>query len=438
MPPIATADVHASRGSVAAEPALRFPTFEGLRALCALAVLAFHAATLTGLITGERTTTVAGRWMQHLNVGVSIFFVLSGFLLFRPFVAAHLAGASPPAVGRYLRRRLVRIFPAYWLALAVSTPLLHLRLGDWWGHVRYYGLLQIYWGDTVLGGLVQAWSLCTELSFYLFLPLWAAALARVGGSVERRIRAQYVGCAVLYASGLVFRAGLRAGDHAVGYAWLPANTDLFALGMALAVAHAAASARGRPPDGLARTIGDLPGAAWIAALCCYGAVVALRYPYGFDPPTVVQEVGRQLLFGLVAVLVVAPGVFGPQGRGLVRRVLRWRPLWAVGVVSYGVYLWHLTLMERLVTHLGGRRAGGVVVRFPSWWGLTAASTVAAVAVAGASWFVLERPLLRWARRRGTPAPPGPPNRAISPDVLRSRPESAPARVREPGRGEERT
>jgi peptidoglycan/LPS O-acetylase OafA/YrhL len=120
-------------------------------------------------------------------------------------------------------------------------------------------------------------------------------------------------------------------------------------------------------------------------------VVSLRYPDGFDPPAVSQEVLRQLLFGLVAGLVVAPGVFGPQDHGLVRRLLRWRPLAAAGIVSYGIYLWHLTVMIEL------DRPGSLLAP-ASWLSLTIGTAVIATAVATVSWFVVERPLLRRVRR----------------------------------------
>lgn len=371
--------------------ATRFPTFEGLRALCALGVLVFHAGSSTGLTTGPGAATDdLASWVQHLNVGVSVFFVLSGFLLFRPFVLAHLADLAPPPTGSYLWRRLVRIYPAYWLALAGAVVLVDVDLGGGWSTLRYAALIQIYWGDTVLGGLTQAWSLCTEVSFYLFLPLWAAALRRTTGSVTRRVRVHSAALVVLYLVGVSVRAQLRAGDHALGYATLPANADLFAIGMALAVASAAATVRGRPPGGLARTVGDLPAASWAAALCCYAGVVALRYPFGFDPPTVAQEVLRQVLFGLIAGLLVAPGVFGAQDRGLIRRLLRGRPLVWAGVVSYGVYLWHLTVIDRLLQWRTFVGRGGLVA-------LIGLATVVSVAVASASWLGVEAPLLRRAR-----------------------------------------
>lgn len=380
-----------------AAPVVRFPTFEGIRALCAFGVLAYHAGTFTG-VTWGRDASVGGLgpWIQHLNVGVSIFFVLSGFLLFRPFVLAHLAGTARPRIRSYLWRRMVRIYPAYWVALFLSTLILDLNLGDWWGHVRFYGLIQIYWGDTVLGGLVQAWTLATEVSFYLFLPVWVLVFCRGGGSLAQRVRRQYAGLAVLYATGLLVRGLLRAGDHSIGYGTLAANCDLFAIGMALAVASAAAQVRGRAPGGLARTVGDQPGIAWLAAACCYAGVVSLRYPYGFDPPSVSQEVGREILFGFVAALVVAPGVFGRQDQGALRRALRWKPLVGAGIVSYGIYLWHLTVMIEL-------DEPGSFISPPSFASLTLWTAVIATAVATVSWFAIERPLLRRVRRPRRPA-----------------------------------
>lgn len=378
----------------------RFPTFEGLRALCALAIVAFHAGTFTGL-TGPGGSA-AGAWVRHLNVGVSVFFVLSALLLYRPFVVAHLRDEAGPRLLPYLARRAVRIYPAYWAALFVTAVVLDQAvLGDWWGKLRFYSLTQIYWGDTALGGLPQAWSLCTEVSFYLVLPAWAALVARVGGSAERRRRAHLLGCLAWYVGGLGFRAALRAGDHALGYAWLPANTDLFALGMVLAVVSAGATTGTREPGGLWRTLGEWPAVAWLAALCTFWAVTEMGFPFEFlQTPTVGEELGRQVLFGVIAVLLVAPGVVGPQDQGVVRRLLTARPLWALGVVSYGIYLWHISVLVEVDDRL--RPAPGVdgVAGVSSWWALVAVSTVIATVVAAASWFALERPTIRWVRRIG--------------------------------------
>ena len=166
-----------------------------------------------------------------------------------------------------------------------------------------------------------------------------------------------------------------------------------------ATASAAASVRGREPTGLLHSIAQAPGLAWVAAVCVYGVLVSMRFPSGVDAPSVFQEVTRQALFGLIAALVVTPGVFGPQDRGVVRAALRWRPLVAVGVVSYGVYLWHLTVMAEL-------DEVGSFISPVSFVSLTFWSVVFSVVLAAVSWFVLERPVMEAVRRRQRAARPG--------------------------------
>ena len=113
-------------------------------------------------------------------MGVAFFFVISGFLLYRPFLAARFAG--PPArraIRDYARRRVLRIVPAYWVALTVlaaTVGLCGVFTGDWW---VYYGFLQNTRLSTTLCGIGAAWSLAIEASFYVALPLWALLMARL-------------------------------------------------------------------------------------------------------------------------------------------------------------------------------------------------------------------------------------------------------------------
>lgn len=376
--------------AAAGATAFRFPCCDGLRAIAAGAVLVFHAATLTG-----RTAAGSGAdYLVHLDVGVAVFFVLSGFLLYRPYALAHLTGGRRPATGRYLLRRAVRILPAYWVALAVTALAFDqvdvAGAGSW---AILAGLLQIYSVDHFFDGLVQAWSLCTEVSFYVFLPVWGASMARVGGTVARRVRAQAAGLAALVAASVAFKVAILALDTSLGYAWLPAWLDVFALGMGLAVASAAAAVR-RSEGAVGATLGAAPGLTWLAAGCLFWSLCQLDLPLGFDPIGTGHYLARQSLAGLVAVLLVAPAVFGAQDRGAVRRFLRSRPLVLLGLVSYGVFLWHLTWVVDAV-----RRAGeaGDPPRFLPVLAATAAGTLL---TATASYVAVERPLLGWARRAG--------------------------------------
>jgi peptidoglycan/LPS O-acetylase OafA/YrhL len=94
----------------------RFALFDSLRGLAAIAILTFHVFSLTGAmdkpVVGDTVAVLGPR-------SLILFFVISGFLLYRPYVAARADGRPGPRMSRYLRRRALRIIPAYWLALTV-------------------------------------------------------------------------------------------------------------------------------------------------------------------------------------------------------------------------------------------------------------------------------------------------------------------------------
>jgi len=131
---------------------------DGMRAIAALSVLTTHAAIVSGAINQAHWGNIVNR----LEIGVALFFLLSGFLLYRPFVASRYDGRPRPRLRKYARRRALRIVPAYWFALTMLTILLSLPgvfTHDWW---VYYGFAQIYRPEWVLGGIKPAWSLCVE------------------------------------------------------------------------------------------------------------------------------------------------------------------------------------------------------------------------------------------------------------------------------------
>ena len=152
----------------------RFPLMDSLRAIAALSVFVYHLA----FVLGWFDEGLAGRYLRELNLGVSIFFVLSGFLLYRPFVAARVEGEPSPALVPYAIRRVARIVPAYWVALtiiAIWLPVSGVFTAE--GIVTYYGFLQAYDPDTITGGIGQAWTLTVEVSFYILLPILALGAA---------------------------------------------------------------------------------------------------------------------------------------------------------------------------------------------------------------------------------------------------------------------
>jgi peptidoglycan/LPS O-acetylase OafA/YrhL len=386
----------------------RFPCFDGLRAIAAGAVVLLHVGLISGFTFREAGGL--GPYLARGEAGVYLFFLISGYLLYRPFVAARFDHAAAPGLRSYARRRALRIIPAYWVALTILTVVFDTRhrndissLGD---VIVYYGFLQIYFQSTVVGGLQQAWSLCTEMSFYLFLPLWALAMRRTlrrGENVGRAARAELFGLAILYVIGIAARWLVVRSlpttnvpvDHRLD--WLPMNADLFALGMGLAVVREWAL-RHRERVRAIDIVGGHPALCWaLAALSYWTVSTRCGLPLGPGADSHGQWMARQFLYAATAFFLLLPAVFGPQDQGLVRRLLRSRTMIAGGLISYGVYLWHEGVLD---VWMNARDIKPFLGSFPS---LLAVTVLGSVVLAIISYVVVEKPALarRWpARSRG--------------------------------------
>ena len=386
----------------------RFPLLDGVRALAALSIVLLHVADGTGFAR----TSALGAFTARMDAGVALFFVLSGFLLYRPFVAARLAARPVPSPARYLRRRLLRIVPAFWLALLVMGALgwIEVLNGNWW---RYFGFVQNLSLETVLGGIRPAWSLCVEMSFYLVLPLWALGAARLlrGRPRPTQIRAEAVALGVVAVASLALRAAFFRSDR--GSLWLvtlPAFLDWFAVGMGLALASAALAGR-EPRIALVRR----PWLAWAAAAACFAVVcLVVPLPRGLVAArTVGDHLAQHVLYIAVGALVALPGIFGirPDAERASRAIARFlgHPVMAwLGLVSYGIFLWHQPFLDQLLLHdVPGRAPALPFV-------VTLVITLAgAIAIAAASYYLVERPFLALKDRPRRGAPAAAPARSIA-------------------------
>jgi peptidoglycan/LPS O-acetylase OafA/YrhL len=380
----------------------RFPLVDSLRAIAALCGLLTHTAVAAG-VSGNPHSALTP-YAQRLDVGVAIFFLISGLLLYRPFVAARFRGSRAPAVGPYAWRRLLRIAPGYWLALTVTalwvgTSAYELGVFSSSGFPTYYLLLQTYRGRTLSGGLVQGWTLTIEITFYAFLPLYAWAmrrLARRGGrDAGSVLRSEVIGLVVLVIVSEAWKAVVLGGQspHQVvitpALDALPSFLDQFALGMGLAVVSAWIEQRGSAPRWVER-FDRAPGLSWaFAAVAFY--LVSKRIgisPRFFAPMGRWQYLGREWLYAAVAFGLLLPAVIGDQRRGLPRRVLSLRVLAWLGVISYGIYLWQTTVLAQLQRWNFGAHS---IIHPWLWW--SAGTLVMTAAIAAASYYLLERPLL---------------------------------------------
>jgi peptidoglycan/LPS O-acetylase OafA/YrhL len=331
---------------------------DGLRALAAFAVVAHHV----GFDTGTTTHSRFGIILEQLDIGVAVFFVLSGFLLGAPFVQRILSDRPIDGIGRFWLRRAVRIYPAYWLVLTFMVLFLGTSIASLYQFVAYYGLLQIYDADLFFGGMVQAWTLCTELAFYAVLPLLAIS---ANFAVRRltRLRADtalLVGCAALYLASTAWRLamyGFHPSFGRVALMWLPGQLDLFALGLGLAVLRARTDRDERFNQRVQAFVRS-PALWWAAAVVvfaftCFAGlrrpIVPADTPFSFGDGT---EFWRQIAFGLFSILLIAPIALRRRPDRLTSATLGSRPMVMLGVVSYGVYLWHKSLIPKVQEWFG--------------------------------------------------------------------------------------
>lgn len=384
----------------------RFPLVDSLRAIAALAIVGYHAAFSAGAMS---EASLSSRLATNLQVGVPVFFLISGFLLYRPFAKARLLGEAGPRGRAYAWRRALRIVPAYWVALTLAVVLgvaLALEGSRW---LVYYGFGQIYSAATYFGGLPQAWTLCVEVSFYALLPLWALAVRRLRVRSPRSwLRQELTLLAALFVASqayklvLAFTVDLNALTSQPLMMLLPNFLDLFAVGMAIAVVSIWREHRAgeRAWPWL-----DARGALlWLGAAAAYLAVVALgpSGALGGDGVTRTEFLLRHNLWMLCALGIVLPGMLGDGLSGAVRRLLATRWLLFLGLVSYGIFLHHLTAMFVLRDAGFGMDGGGAADLLA--WALVGGA--GAIALAVASYYLVERPALSLKRlvpdRRGAP------------------------------------
>ena len=384
--------------SSAAPAPSRIPALDALRAIGAAVVVGTHVGFATGL-TGA---SAWGGLLARMDVGVAIFFVLSGFLLFRPFAYATAQGARRPGVRRYLWRRALRILPAYWLTVLVCLAVLpdnaDVPRSDW---LRFATLTQIYAPGHLHDALGHTWSLATEAVFYLLLPLVALAAL---GTAWRPVRTLVVLCAGGVAITGAWLAAMAAGllDMGLHTMWLPAFAIWFAAGMAMSTMHVAMETGTAPARWAVLTeAGRAPLTCWALALGLFViAGTPLTGPRDLTEPTPGQFGAKVVLFTAVAVAFVLPAAFsgaGPIRSALSSPVARW-----LGTVSYGLFLWHPFVLTLLDPGVGSANLLG----FARTYVLTVAG---ALILAAISWYALEQPIQRLSRlrlrlRRTPPAP----------------------------------
>ncbi|MDP3711749.1 MAG: acyltransferase [Mycobacteriales bacterium] len=339
---------------------------DGIRGLAAVLVLVAHASRLS--VPESRRAAWTPLEALLGQAGVVLFFVLSGYLIGRMWVSDR----PTPSLRSYAVRRALRIWPAYALAYLATVLLLSpddVRSTAQW--VLHLLLLHSWWPGEYVAVFPIGWTLGVEAMFYVVAP-WLPRSARALGLL-------WLASAALGLVGGVLAPAASDPSGWVGplrYS-LPPLLCLFCPGILVAM---------RPAwlDGLRqRELLSLS----IAAPALVLAVFLSR-----QEPVWLRDLHYQALavaFGIA----LLHAVDRPPGAPWLLR-----PMASLGVVSYGIYLWHNTLMNVLI-HSGVRAPGG------DWAAAAALLMVATLPVAALSWVVVERPALSLARRLTAGSPP---------------------------------
>ncbi len=317
-------------------------------------------------------------------------------------------GGPATSIGVYAKRRFLRIAPAYWLALTVVAliivpPISGVFTKNWW---VYYGLLQNYpvyklTPDCVgIGrlacGISPTWSLAIEVIFYAVLPIFAIGMAWL----TKRVRlfpwltVELFVLAVLSAVSVVIQAQYDFSDaqkwlffSPLGRAWW------FGLGMAMAALSVRSSEESRFMPRVVEWITRHAGLIWLGTILLY-VVSALAY---FDKGPLLSAPGADtvqylvayLLAGVIAAMFLLPAIFGRERRDGPRRAMGHPALAWLGLISYGIFLWHYPIILGLLQ-----------IGVPDWWPaarfpvMLAITLVSTIACASLSYYLVERRLMR--------------------------------------------
>ena len=327
----------------------RVASLTGIRAVAALLVMGTHAA----YTTGKYTHGYVGLVYSRMEIGVPIFFVLSGFLLFAPWVKSAASGTAAPSVRRYAWHRVRRIMPAYVVTVLIAYLIYHWRTaGPNPGHtlvglLRNLTLTQIYTDNYLYSylhqGLTQMWSLAVEVAFYVALPFLAYLLLVVLCRRRWRPGLLLAGLAGLALVTPVWLILVHTTDFLPDGArlWLPTYLLWFLGGMLLAVLQAM-------------------GVRVYAMVCVPLAIICYfiaSTPIAGEPTTSPHELREALIkaafYATIATLAVAP--LALSDTGMYAKFLASRPMVFLGEISYEIFLVHLVTMELAMTAILGWR-----------------------------------------------------------------------------------
>ncbi|HVA06275.1 MAG TPA: acyltransferase, partial [Acidimicrobiales bacterium] len=341
-------------------------------------------------------------WAQGAT-GVWLFFVLSGFVISRPFVSGLIRGELPN-VRHYAMHRVFRIFPLFWLSLLVISVTTHAwTLATWKARLSNLFLAINLVPGQQNGTIISVWwTLSIEACFYVFLPVvaWLVLRWRSGGVTPRQLAAGVVVVWILSVAWAVVASTVHQTQTGL---WLrqvfPAVLASFCPGILLAVSEHGEllphAWQVRAEAFLRRAVFVLPVALAVLIAGAYGTTAIYHIPLAtFSIQFYAVGYGLVVAWALRLKVPDRPWV----------RVWAW-----LGLISYGIYIWHAIVLKIMQDHRAGLPLTAHWITKPIY-SIPVAShpglpddllrlawiLLLTVAAAALSWYLVESHLNRWA------------------------------------------
>jgi peptidoglycan/LPS O-acetylase OafA/YrhL len=328
------------------------PRLDGLRALAIIGVLFEHFSP-------------SFRSLSPGGAGVTLFFVLSGFLITRILMGYRDKGAETLAAAKHFYwRRFCRLSPPFYLTIAVTVAAGYIVQSEWWVHALYLTNFKIGLAGQWNTSANHFWSLAVEEQFYLvwfFVVIWTPR------------RYFLTAIATTFAINLLFRS-------AVYFEQMGPQTTVLLPGNVASLASGALLAEMQRTQNLERLSGLVRSKGWIIVTAIVFVAMSISLRYLDWPRALFYPFAGAAFFG--SVIFVA----AEAGSSLWLDWLGWLPLRYIGKISYGIYVYHLFVAHWLRN----------VFDLP-WdsWPVFFVLSAASIGVAHLSWSYIEGPILKW-------------------------------------------
>lgn len=341
---------------------------DGIRAIACLLVIIYHVniqARFVQIWPGAQVGSAVTSLATMGWTGVTLFFILSGFLLFMPYVKALLLGQKWPSMRQFYLRRVLRIFPGYYASLFLIVLFAHpeyLQPAHW--RELFLFLTFFMDSDTATFQRINGpfWTLAIEWQFYMLLPFLALGFRWLMNRFKSQWRLPAVigGLLLMIAWGVFTRywgnyffahpdATLLVSRSVFNYVIFflygvgGKFFEDFAIGMLICVCYVYTHNASRDHWLTARLWRLSPwfwlvGLLWLLFMVLWPIfpVLAFLQPY-IDRHGWLVEIGFALGYGLCIMALL----FGPFE---LKRPFEWMPLRWIGGISYSLYIWHLPII----------------------------------------------------------------------------------------------